>query len=254
MKKLFTIALVMLMFSYQVQAQDEERDERKEKVNYGTHNDLDIDLGVNNYLQNGDFPDDNNAPYSVKPFGSWYVSLRSINDTHIGGPLHFLWGPDVSWYNFKYNNETVRLVKDNERVSFVESTSDVEAEKSKLTVAYLGFSAVPMLKFGKQEQIIKSRRHCWGNWEIRNNSGFRIGAGAYAGYKIASYTKIVTEIEGNKKKDKDRDGYYLNNFRYGIRAQAGFRGMDVFVNYDLNTLFVENKGPELNAFSFGIIL
>jgi hypothetical protein len=32
------------------------------------------------------------------------------------------------------------------------------------------------------------------------------------------------------------------------------RSLDVFFNYDLNDLFNEGRGPELNAFSFGIIL
>ncbi|MBL6448134.1 hypothetical protein JMN32_17580 [Fulvivirga sp. 29W222] len=254
MKKLFTIALVMLAISYQTLAQDEAED-KKEKKSLGTHNHFNIDLGTNNYLQDGEFPNDNDAPYSVKPFGSWYVSLRSINDTHIGGPLHLLWGPDVSWYNFKFENENIRLSKVNDQVIFSEVT-DLDSKKSKLTVAYINFSAVPMLKFGKDNRRSHRHHHCWGDWEYHtgNESQFRIGAGAYAGYKIGSYTKTVIEDEGDKKKDRDKGSYYLNNFRYGVRVQAGFRGVDVFVNYDLNTLFVENKGPELNAFSFGVVL
>ncbi|UII29855.1 hypothetical protein LVD17_16265 [Fulvivirga ulvae] len=255
MKKLFTIALVMLATAFQIQAQDEATDENKAKKNLGTHNSFDIDLGTNNYLEDGEFPNDNDAPYAVKPFGSWYVALRSINDTHIGGPLHLLWGPDVSWYNFKFENEDVRMSKANDQVVFNE-VADLDSKKSKLTVAYVNFSAVPMLKFGKNERRNHRHNHCWGDWDhhVGGESAFRIGAGAYAGYKIGSYTKTVIEADGDKKKDKDKDSYYLNNFRYGVRVQAGFRGVDVFVNYDLNTLFVEDKGPELNAFSFGVVL
>ena len=76
----------------------------------------------------------------------------------------------------------------------------------------------------------------------------------YAGYRIASYTKYVTKEDGDKEKDKDKDGFYLNNFRYGVRGQIGFRGIDIFFNYDLNELFADNRGPELNAFSFGVVL
>ncbi|MGI9541725.1 MAG: hypothetical protein ACR2MX_00620, partial [Cyclobacteriaceae bacterium] len=39
-----------------------------------TQSHFEIDLGVNNFLENGNFPDDQDAPYSVKPWGSWYIA------------------------------------------------------------------------------------------------------------------------------------------------------------------------------------
>lgn len=251
-KQLLMLAMLIILVGYQAQAQDTESDEKKEKINFGTHNDFSIDLGMNNYLQDGSFPDNNDAPYAVKPFGSWYVALKSINDTHVGGALHLLWGPEVSWYNFKFNDEAIRLSKINDQVLFVESPAGIYVKKSKLTVAYLNFSVVPMLKFGDKRDRHNS---CWMNWNDKyTNEGFRIGIGSYGGYKIASYSKVVIEEDGDDKKNRDKDSFYLNNFRYGVRFQAGFRGVDVFANYDLNELFVADKGPKLNAFSFGIVL
>ena len=43
----------------------------------------------------------------------------------------------------------------------------------------------------------------------------------------------------------------MNNFRYGIRLQLGFKNTDLFFNYDLNPQFAKGKGQTLNAFSFG---
>jgi hypothetical protein len=86
----------------------------------------------------------------------------------------------------------------------------------------------------------------------RNSDSFRIGVGPYAGYRIDSYTKQVLEIGGDEQKPKDHDNFYLNNIRYGLRTQIGFQDIDLFFNYDLNELFIENKGPKLNAFSFGV--
>ena len=40
-----------------------------------------FDLGTNNYLEDGKFPDSNNQPYSVRPWGSWYVAAGS-HTTH----------------------------------------------------------------------------------------------------------------------------------------------------------------------------
>src|SRR5882672_3869597 len=43
-----------------------------------THHSLNIDLGMNNYLENGRFPDASNELYTVKPWGSWYVAVNSV--------------------------------------------------------------------------------------------------------------------------------------------------------------------------------
>ncbi|HMR58489.1 MAG TPA: hypothetical protein PKC10_14290, partial [Cyclobacteriaceae bacterium] len=76
--------------------------------------------------------------------------------------------------------------------------------------------------------------------------------GPYVGYRIASYSKQMFEENGAERKPRNHDNFYLNNLRYGLRAQIGFNDIDFFFNYDMNELFVENKGPQLNAFSFGV--
>ncbi|MDX1628638.1 MAG: hypothetical protein R3345_08055 [Fulvivirga sp.] len=248
MKTTKLIALACLItLSLQGFAQD-EKEKDKRKRNYGTHNSFNIDLGINNVLEDGQSPDESNALYAVKPWGSWYVALKSTNDTHVGGPLHLLWGADVSWYNFKFQDESVRLTEGDNQVEFSQSFGEFSPIKSKLTAAYINLSFVPMLQFGEDD---RHRSH-WHDWN--DNSGFRIGVGGYGGYKIASYTKVVVEQSGDKEKNKDHDGFFLNNWRYGIRLQAGYRGMDIFVNYDVSDLFAEGRGPELNAFSFGVVL
>ena len=251
MKTLCTLLFLCLTLTGQVLAQEEAE---KPKPKKGTRNHFNIDLGINNVLQDGEFPNDNDALYAVKPWGSWYVALKSVNDTYISGPLHLKWGPEVNWYNFKFENEDVRLAKDNGQVVFSEA-NDVESQKSKLTAAFLGFSAVPMLQFGDREHNHKRYCNDWVDLDMHGHDGtFRIGAGGYVGYKMASYTKTVSEVDGDKKKDKDKGGYYLNSLRYGVRLQMGFKDVDVFFNYDLNPLFAEDRGPELNAFSFGVVL
>jgi hypothetical protein len=62
----------------------------------------------------------------------------------------------------------------------------------------------------------------------------------------------VSRANGDKEKSREKNNFYLNNVRYGGRLLLGFGEVDFFINYDLNTLFAENRGPELNPFSFGI--
>jgi hypothetical protein len=47
---------------------------------------------------------------------------------------------------------------------------------------------------------------------------------------------------------------FASDFRYGLRAEIRVADVTLYFNYDLNETFQENKGPKLNALSFGFIL
>lgn len=210
-----------------------------------TYYSVNFDFGMNNYLSDGKFPDEDNALYTVKPWGSWYVGIYSNWRTRVSNKFFVEWGAGINWYNFKFQNEQTMMSKDDNSVIFSVNPLDVDYVKSKLTACYLQANVVPMLDFG-------SNRRKPSFFDGHGSDSFRIGAGGYVGYRIDSYSKQVYREEGDKVKPKDHDNFYLNNIRYGIRAQVGIEEVDFFFNYDLNELFVENKGPKLNAFSFGI--
>jgi hypothetical protein len=211
-----------------------------------TSQSFNFDLGTNNYLEDGKFPDSDNALYSVRPWGSWYVSLASIQRTRLGSKFFLEWGIGMSWYTFKFQKDNILIVKDNDGVHFVEDTRELDFEKSKLSASFVQASVVPLVDFGGHSR----KTRVWDGW----NNAFRFGIGPYIGYRISSHSKIVYDDEdGDKEKDKNTDSFYLNNFRYGLRLQLGYRSTDLFFNYDLNELFAEGRGPKLNAFSFGVI-
>lgn len=210
-----------------------------------TYHSINFDLGMNNYLADGKFPDETNSLYTVKPWGSWYVGINSNLRTRVSNKFFLEWGLGVSWYNFKFQNEQTTLSKDDNSVIFSLNPLDVDYVKSKLTATYIQAQMVPMVDFG-------GNRRKPSFFDGHGSDSFRIGVGPYVGYRIDSYSKQVYKEEGDKIKPKDHDNFYLNNLRYGIRAQIGFEEVDLFFNYDLNDLFIENKGPQLNAFSFGI--
>jgi hypothetical protein len=233
---------------------DDDNDDRENRKGYGkgkrhirgrnNQGFFNFDLGMNNFLENGKFPDEANAAYTVRPWGSWYIGLNSIQKIRVRGKFFTELGLGVSWYNFKFQNDGLIVSKGDSQVEFTESAPDLDPVKSKLTVCYLNASLVPVLDFGSRPY--KSR--FWGS-----NDAFRIGFGPYVGYRIQSYAKQVYEVNGDKEKDRTRNNFYINNLRYGARFQMGYRGTDIFVNYDMNELFAENRGPKLNAFSFGVI-
>ncbi len=220
-------------------------DRDKNRHNRRTYQSFNFDLGTNNYLSSGKFPDQNNSLYTVKPWGSWYVGLNFVQRTRVANKFYLEWSLGASWYNFKFQNEQTQITKDNSSVHFALDTRDLDFKKSKLTATYLNASIVPMIDCGGN-----TRKPSF--FDDRNSDSFRIGVGPYVGYRIDSYSKQVFEENGDEHKPKEHDNFYLNNIRYGLRTQVGFKDVDLFFNYDLNDLFAENKGPRLNAFSFGV--
>lgn len=203
-----------------------------------------IDLGTNNYLSGDQFPD-GSEPYAVRPWGSWYIAGNSVQRTRLARNLFVEWGLGVSWYNFKFQEDNILVSKDEFGIHFDADTRDVEYVKSKLSATFINASLVPVLDFGDHSR----KRRVWDG----DGGGFRLGIGPYVGYRIASKSKLVYESGDDREKEKDRDSFYLNNLRYGFRLQLGVRSTDLFINYDLNDLFADEKGPRLNAISFGLI-
>ncbi len=213
-----------------------------------TRHSINLDLGLNNYLQDGKFPDETNELYTVRPWGSWYVAITSVQHTPVSGKLFLEWGLGMSWYSFKFENDNVVMSKDENGVVFSEDLDPAKSySKSKLSMSFVTAYLIPMLDFGGYGD--KTRF-----WDS-GGSKFRIGLGPYAGYRIGSHSKVVYKEDGDKEKYKNKDNFYLENFRYGLRLQLGIRSTDLFFNYDLNELFTTSQpnNPKLNAFSFGII-
>ncbi|MEQ8904931.1 hypothetical protein [Ekhidna sp.] len=247
---------------------DEDDWEDRKKVTYETErydrttHHFNIDIGLNNWIEGGEFPDANNAPYSIKPFGSWYVGLNSVNRTWVGGPVFLEWGLGINWYNWKLEDADYIIQEGSERIEFNPTPPEVKGQKSKLTASYINASVVPMFDFSRGRRKITSIESGAVKIKKYSRKGFRFGVGGYAGYRIGSHTKFKYKDDGGKEKDKESDNFFLENFRYGLRAQVGWKGVELFAAYDLNEVFSSNRGPlnadgnsaALNAITFGITL
>lgn len=243
-KKVNTDRLEVVNDDWGKEDDEDDWDDRRYH-HHNTRHSFNFDFGTNNFLEEGSFPDNNGAQYAVRPWGSWYIGLNSTLRTQLSNKFFLEWGAGVSWYDFKFQDDNTRMVEDDNGISFVADNLDVSYTKSKLEISYLNASLVPVFDFGGDNR----KARFWSS----HNSNFRIGAGPYVGYRLYSKSKLVYKEDGDKEKDKESNNFYLNNMRYGIRVQLGIRSADFFFNYDLNELFVENKGPKLNAFSFGVV-
>lgn len=58
----------------------------------------------------------------------------------------------------------------------------------------------------------------------------------------------------NVDRGRDMNRFYLNGFRADAEMRITYRQVGVFATYSLTNMFVNNRGPELNTFSFGFSL
>ena len=123
-----------------------------------TDHHFNVDIGMNNWLDDGEFPDAEGQPYTVKPWGSWYIALNSTNRTWVTGPLFMEWGFGFSWYNWKMEDPNRIIEKGDDFIEFndVQVTNpDISGIKSRLTAPYVNVSFVPMLDFAKGKKKSK---------------------------------------------------------------------------------------------------
>jgi len=204
-----------------------------------------MDFGINDYAEDPNSPDVGQPFYTVHPWGSWTIAMNAVNRTRFSDHFSLEGSLGVSWYNFKFEADNTLINQTPTGVEFIPDPRPLYFTKSKLTASYLNVSLVPVFNTGHNN----NDEH-WHHW---HNSEFRIGLGPYVGYRLASHSKQQYEVEGDKQVEKDHDDFYLNDLRYGLRLQLGVHGADFFINYDLNSLFTKNDGPELHPYSFGFI-
>lgn len=223
-----------------------------EQHDHGTLKGLNFEYGLLNFLTDGEFPSSNDL-YQVKPIGSTFVGLSWNHITHLAGSLYLDWGAGLNWYNFKFENSAARLDPNGGQLNFVEQLNINSAIKSKLKVTYLNFTAVPMFDFGRGKRLVRVYEEDDVRVAFSARRGFRIGVGPYVGLRLSNKAKYIYKNDDGRQKDKDKGGFFINDFRYGMRLQMGINGFDMFVNYDFNELFEDGNGPQLNPISIGVI-
>jgi len=208
----------------------EEEDDIKIKDRYKPRKfvvDFNTELGINLVNPSDKMP-------AIKPWGSWYYAINLEGKYKAAKNFHLISSIGVNWYNFKLEDRSLIAVKYPEGIAWEEFEGGI-GTKSKISASYVNFTLVPTV--------------------LTNNHKLRLGLGGYAGLRLGGRGKFVFDDEnGDKQKVFEKSNMYVENFRYGARGEVGVGDITLFFNYDLNNLFQENLGPEVNAMSFGITI
>ncbi|MBF8962373.1 PorT family protein [Pontibacter sp. FD36] len=214
---------------------DSIRTSNVKKSYKATRFNFDLDLGLNNFLNTNSqqVPD-------LKPLGSRYVSINWHLNSQIGGrksPLYLVSGLEFAFNNYMFDRNFV-IEEDVNDVTFFRREMEINYDKVKLTHSSVNVPLMPMLKFKRQN----------------GKEGFKLGAGPFVGYRLGAHSKFKFEDSGRTQKEKVRSSYNLSDFQYGLTGVIGYGNLDLFVKYNMNDLFKENRGPDANVISFGLRL
>ncbi len=221
---------------------DRNRWERKNKnsnTNFKGHY-SGVDIGLNNYLNaNGDLSLPNDYSFlSLNTGKSVEFALNAIqqNISMSGkGNVGLVTGLGLNYNNYRFDNPNIPVMDNNGNLS--SQPIIIDLEKNKLTTLYLTVPVLFELQFSQ-----------------RNRNAFYVSAGVMGGYRIKSFTKMVTKDDGDRNKEKNRSSFGLNDFRYGAHVRFGYKALNFYGTYYLSPLFQNGSDPELYPVSFGISL
>lgn len=183
-----------------------------------------------------------NTPQHID-FGNYNLGFRySLFNEHQFGKSNFFvaYGTAISFSNM-HNNAVIKYdVNGNtffEQLPKTFSGRNLNYSTNKFTLTYI-------------ETPFEIR------YRTRSVSPFKLFAGFKFGYLINHYTKYVGDdiIENSQHeiKYKEYRQRNLSRIQYGPTLRVGYKFFLFSINYNMNSIFKSEKGPQINPISIGL--
>lgn len=195
-----------------------------------------FEFGLNNYVTD-DFsmtPDETYMEINTGKSWNFNLNFAQFSLPIARDRLGLVSGLGLEWNNYHFaNNNTITKDAINHIVKSAD-LSTLALKKNRLQTTYL---TAPLLM------------------EVQLGSGSRddriaLSGGIIAGLKLGSHTKY----KSGDGKQKVKDDFYLQSFRYGFTARIHYDVIGFYFNYYNTPLFVDGKGPELYPFAAGLVV
>jgi hypothetical protein len=196
-----------------------------------------FDFGLNTYLYDNQF----NLPSTLRNYEldygrSLHYNLRLFEQRLAFGKnrkIGVFQGINFEWQQFAFSGDGV-LQADQPTVTF--ASSDIRYSKNRLSTFVIN-APIGLHFESNPDDLSKS---------------FHLGAGVFGGFLYGANVK--TKIEDSRDKNKVRDDYNLNKFRYGWTARLGYGPINFYASYTVTPLFKNGEGPELTPLQIGVTL
>lgn len=209
---------------------------RKKKRFYGRN--WGFEFGINGFMDS-----DNSMVMSgdldwldLKQARSWNFNLNFWDySIGFGSPnIGLVTGAGFSFNNYHFSNP-LTLKIENGITTADSSFFSIPVRRTKLST--FGFN-IPLLL----EVHIPTGGH----------RKINVSAGVIGEVRISTRTKVVYDIDGDKRKERNGSDFNMSTFKYYFTARIGYGNHYLFANYSPIQLFEKDKGPQVYPFSMGI--
>ena len=197
--------------------------------------------GLNNVVTEGESLNDSD----FKVWGSHFYELgltlnsRIFNNHNL---LHAKYGLSLMYNNLRATDNRYFVETGNQTYL---QTASVNLDESRLRSVFL--VAPVHLEFDFSGKKTDKE----GNSYFKTHNSFRLGIGGYGGVRIKSKQILKYEENGNDIKIKEKGGFNVSDFTYGLSSYIGYGATSLYVKYDINPMF-KNNNIDQNNVSLGI--
>lgn len=193
-----------------------------------------FDIGLSTYTDNGSFTLSPANSYLERE--TWKSSNFGFEFFQIGYRFSSYFkiyaGAGFDWNHMRLKNN-ITIQQDKPTLSY--TTDAVDYKKNRFSSQYLRIPLSVQLRT-KQD---------------KNGDKLNFVFGPEIGFLLNGKVKQVSSENG---KDKFKDDFNLNPFRYGAFARLGYGGTGVYVKYYANDVFADGQGPtDFKNLSFGLM-
>ncbi|MEJ7691683.1 hypothetical protein [Daejeonella sp.] len=194
-----------------------------------------FDLGLSTYRDNGSF--------TLLPANS-YLERETWKSSNFGFEFFQMGyrfnsyfkiyaGAGLDWNHMRLK-QNITFQKDKPTLTYV--TETIDFKKNRFSSQYLRIPLSVQLR----------------TKDDKKGNKLNFVFGPEVGFLLNGKIKQVSSENG---KDKSKDDYNFNPFRYGAFARLGYGGTGVYVKYYGNDVFAEGQGPkDFKNLAFGLML
>lgn len=216
------------------------RKNKPKKYDLRTTSDFVLAFGLNNAIVEGKKLD--NSPYKFG--GSRFFEIGWAWKTRVFKESNFM--------RLKYGYSLqINGLKPTDNQYFVQQGNQTALEvfpedlkKSKLSITNLVFPV--HFEFGPSKKIEKDTY-----FRYSTDNQFKIGLGGYGGFNIGTRQKLKYELDGDRKKEKQKQSFNTSNLVYGLSGYIAFDEVALYVKYDLSPIF-KDQAIKQNNISVGL--
>jgi hypothetical protein len=160
------------------------------------------------------------------------LNLAAVTIPIVRKRVALISGLGLSWNNYRFDKGNLVIHNDSSVLAY-DTVVGTTYKKNRLGTTFLTAPLALEFHFPGKE----------------NDFWFLIGG--YAAIKLGSNLKLKSDDDD---KEKIKEDFHLNTFRYGLRAMVGVNSFSFYATYSLQPLFKKDEGPELYPLTVGIAL